>query len=216
MATLFERLDAEEAVARGELEALHAEMAVLREEMTAIEVRLTRLTITRETVESLLEGSPCEELISEGDVVEEAEAGLIPGQRPAAEPEPAELRPEPEPAAASQPGPRPKPKRRPKPGRPARTPSFGIHLDEAVDRMLVILTTVGREMKVRDIAVAIGETPSDPRIETTRSRLKTLAKQGKVVEGHPGWFQIAPAPRALEPARAEVVAHVNGGVVAMR
>lgn len=216
MATLFERLDAEEAVVRDELEGLHAEMAVLREKAAAIEVLLTRLTITRETVQYLLEDSPFEEVISEGDI--EEEAAPIPGQRPAAEPEPApaEVRPEPEPAAAPQPQPRPKARPKPKPPRPARTPSFGIHLDEAVERMLVILTTVGREMKVRDITVAIGETPSDRRIETTRSRLKTLAKQGKVVEGHPGWFRIAPAPRALEPANAGFVAQINGEVVAMR
>ncbi|MFJ9521812.1 hypothetical protein ACIRPK_26610 [Kitasatospora sp. NPDC101801] len=212
MATLFERLDVQEGVARGELEALHAEMAVLREKITVTEERLARLTITRETIQSLPEDSPYEEASTTVDAMEEA--GLIPGQRPAARPEPAELHPEPQPAPASQP--RQKPKAKAKPSRPARTPSVGIHLDEAVDRMLLFLTTAGREMKVRDIAVAIGETPSDRRIETTRSRLKTLAKHGKVVEGHPGWFRIAPGPLALEPATAGMVEHVNGGAVAMR
>ncbi|PYC82681.1 hypothetical protein C7C46_10015 [Streptomyces tateyamensis] len=202
------------------MEALHAEMAVLRERMAAAEERLTRLTITRETVQSLLEDAPYEDALPKGNVVEEG--GLIPGQRPAPEPEPAELRPEPQvdPASAPQPQPMPRPRPMQKPKakakHPKRTPSVGIHLDEAVDRMLVILTTVGREMKVRDIAVAIGENTEDRRIETTRSRLKALAKQGKVVEGHPGWFRIAPARPALEPAPVAASEYVHGGVVAMK
>ncbi|MFD8478865.1 hypothetical protein [Kitasatospora sp. NPDC059673] len=89
-----------------------------------------------------------------------------------------------------------------------RTAPGGIELGEAVEKMLVLLASAGREMKVRDIAVAIGESVSDRRIETTRSRLKSLAKQGKVLEGHPGWFRIAPAVGA--------VAGPAGGAAAMR
>jgi hypothetical protein len=47
MASLFRRLDEEETVVRGELEAL-------REKVTAAEERLERLTVTRETAASLL------------------------------------------------------------------------------------------------------------------------------------------------------------------
>jgi hypothetical protein len=51
-------------------------------------------------------------------------------------------------------------------------------------------------MRTRQIAAAIGEDASLPtRVETTRSRLKRLVKQGKVVEKKPGYFRIAPAAR---------------------
>jgi hypothetical protein len=63
--------------------------------------------------------------------------------------------------------------------------------------MLVLLAGAGRAMKVQDIAAAIGEDVTDTskgrRVETTRSRLKTLVKEGQVVEGPTAWFAIAPA-----------------------
>ncbi|BFV57660.1 hypothetical protein KCMC57_up27640 [Kitasatospora sp. CMC57] len=173
MATLFERLDEEEAVVRGELDAL-------REKMAAAEERLARLTITRETARSLLT-----------DVSADDETPPLPRQSASWQPPTA--------------GPAPA---QPRPPRAARVPSVGVGLDEAIEKILVLLTSAGREMKVRDIAVAIGEKASDRRIETTRSRLKSLAKQGLVTEGHPGWFRIAPT--------VGTTGHVNGEAAGMR
>jgi hypothetical protein len=52
-------------------------------------------------------------------------------------------------------------------------------------------------MRVQDIAATIGEDVSDTskrrRVETTRSRLKRLVKEGRVVECPTAWFAIAPA-----------------------
>lgn len=164
MATLFERLDEEEAIVRGELDAL-------REKMAAGEERLARLTITRETARALLADA-------------HGRAPSPSGQQAAGQQPVVALVP---PLAPSVPQPQPPVQ----PPQAVRTPSVGIALEEAVEKMLVLLASAGREMKVRDIAVGIGENVSDRRIETTRSRLKSLAKQGKVVEGHPGWFRIA-------------------------
>ena len=59
-----------------------------------------------------------------------------------------------------------------------------------------VLATSGRVMRVREIAAAIGEDVKQAtRVETTRSRLKRLAKEGKVIEPEPGLFRIAPAAR---------------------
>ncbi|WP_059006999.1 hypothetical protein [Streptomyces specialis] len=67
-----------------------------------------------------------------------------------------------------------------------------VGLEEGRERMLVLLAGAGRAMKVRDIAAAIGEDVSvTSRVETTRSRLKRLTTEGRVVEGPVGWFAIA-------------------------
>ncbi|MEE1798055.1 hypothetical protein PUR57_05065 [Streptomyces sp. JV176] len=71
-----------------------------------------------------------------------------------------------------------------------------LELAVARERMLVLLAGAGRAMKAQDIAAAIGEDITDTsngrRTETTRSRLKTLVREGRVVEDATGWFSIAP------------------------
>ncbi|GAA0269540.1 hypothetical protein GCM10010302_03990 [Streptomyces polychromogenes] len=70
----------------------------------------------------------------------------------------------------------------------------------ARERLLVLLAGAGRAMKAQDIAAAIGEDVSDTsqgrRVETTRSRLKRLVKEGRVVEEPTAWFALAPAEGA--------------------
>ncbi|QES51999.1 hypothetical protein DEJ50_33410 [Streptomyces venezuelae] len=65
------------------------------------------------------------------------------------------------------------------------------------ERALVLLAGAGRAMYVKDIAAAIGEDVSDTsegrRVETTRSRLKALVREGRLVEDPTAWFAIAPA-----------------------
>lgn len=69
-----------------------------------------------------------------------------------------------------------------------------MDLETARERMLVLLAGAGRAMKVQDIAAAIGEDTSNARrVETTRSRLKKLVKEGQVAEGLTAWFAIARA-----------------------
>lgn len=58
----------------------------------------------------------------------------------------------------------------------------------------MLLAGAGRAVKVQDITAAIGEDVSQGRrVETTRSRLKALVREGRVVEGPTAWFAIAPA-----------------------
>ncbi|MFI6286105.1 hypothetical protein ACIBCM_15320 [Streptomyces sp. NPDC051018] len=168
MTSLFERLDQEEAVVRGEL-------AALREKTAVAEERLAHLTITRETLLSLA----VEEYASQGDGVTQ-EPPETPADEPVAN----------GPADYSQPA-------------DAEVPSSGaasvgpLEWEEARERMLVLLAGAGRAMHVKDITAAIGEDISDTskgrRVETTRSRLKALVKEGRVVEGPTAWFAIAPA-----------------------
>ncbi|MDX3326931.1 MULTISPECIES: hypothetical protein [Streptomyces] len=167
MTSLFERLDQEEAVVRGEL-------AALREKIAVAEERLAHLTITRETLLSLV----VEEYADQNDDVTQ-DAPEAPADEPVAD----------DSAPDSQPD-------------EAEVPSSGaasagpLEWEEARERMLVLLAGAGRAMKVQDIAAAIGEDVSDTskgrRVETTRSRLKRLVKEGRVVEGPTAWFAIAP------------------------
>ncbi|MFF2523824.1 hypothetical protein [Streptomyces liangshanensis] len=167
MTSLFERLDQEEAVVRGEL-------AALREKTAVAEERLAHLTITRETPLSLV----VEEYADQGDDVTQ-EPPETPTDEPVAN------GPAPDSQLAD-----------------AEVPSSGsasagpLEWEEARERMLVLLAGAGRSMKVQDIAAAIGEDVSDTskgrRVETTRSRLKRLVKEGRVVEGPTAWFAIAP------------------------
>ncbi|MEU3372324.1 hypothetical protein ABZ734_17880 [Streptomyces sp. NPDC006660] len=166
MTPLFERLDQEEAVVRGEL-------AALREKTTAAEERLAHLTITRETLLSLGDG----EYLKQGDATQQ------PPEGPADKRMPNEPAPDFQPAGTEAPANGP-------------TSAGPLEWEVARERMLVLLAGAGRAMKAQDITAAIGEDISDTskgrRVETTRSRLKRLVKEGLVVEGPTAWFAIAP------------------------
>lgn len=165
MTPLFERLDQEEAV-RGELAALRKKVAVAEE-------RLAHLTITRETLLSL-GGEVC---VNQDDATQPATA------RPAAEPMSNDRASDPQPAGVEVPA-----------GGPASADP--LEWEAARERTLVLLAGAGRAMKVQDIASAIGEDVSamskGRRVETTRSRLKRLVKEGRVTEGPTAWFTISP------------------------
>lgn len=158
---LFERLDKEESVVRGELAALREKAAVLEE-------RLVHLTITRETLQSLTgerRGSvPGEPAPSPSGPA--LDSGVLSGVGPAAR----EL--------SASPGP--------------------LDLEVARERILVLLAGANQALKVQDIGEAIGEHPE--RVETTRSRLKKLVKEGLAAEVSPAWFAITPAARQMHDA----------------
>lgn len=150
MTSLFERLGEEELNVRQELDELRAEI-------TTVEEHFIRLTITRDTLLSLVD-----------DTQQGANAAAPdgPGRSDGEEPQC---------AAAEAAGPPP--------------PSGPLDLDEGRKRMLALLERAGEPLQVKDITAAIGEGSS--RVETTRSRLKKLAKESRVVEGPTGWFAIA-------------------------
>ncbi|MFJ2176944.1 hypothetical protein ACIOHE_29125 [Streptomyces sp. NPDC087851] len=159
-------MDQEEAVFCGEL-------AALREKVTVAEGRLAHLTITRETLLTLVG----EEYTARDDVTQPASGGTTGGQVP------------------NEPGPD---SRSDDAEVPLNVPASAglLAWEVARERMLVVSAGAGRAMKVQDIAAAIGEDvsgmPKEWRVETTRSRLKRLVKEGRVVEGPTAWFAIAP------------------------
>ncbi|KAK1184511.1 hypothetical protein B7755_044350 [Streptomyces sp. NBS 14/10] len=164
MTPLFKRLDEEEAVARGEL-------AALREKVAATEQWLARLAITRETALSLMSESSHrdEPQTQEPWAAESPAASQSASDGKGAAGEGAQTA-----EAPQTPGP--------------------VDLETARERMLVLLAGAGRAMKVQDIAAAIGEGTSNARrVETTRSRLKKLVKEGRAVEGPTAWFSISHA-----------------------
>ncbi|MGW6785222.1 hypothetical protein [Streptomyces sp. NPDC054987] len=177
MTSLFERLDAEEAMVREELSAL-------REQVSVAEERLVHLTITRETLISLV-GDQDDKSGPEAD---ERAAGGAPSSGGGNTEFTA--------GGAEEP-----------PEGPA--PAGPLEWEVARERILVLLAGAGRAMKVQDIAAAIGEDTSSTlngrRVETTRSRLKRLAKEGRLVEGPIAWFAIAPAASANREEGAAVV-----------
>ncbi|WP_414168819.1 hypothetical protein ACMATS_22355 [Streptoverticillium reticulum] len=167
MTSLFNRLDEEEAIVRGELTAL-------REKVAQTEERLARLTITRETAALLL------------GVKEAAKGGTTAGpsasSRGGADPETGGPGNE-QPAGATA----------------SQEESSGPELEElplevARERILTVLAQKGDAVKLKDLCLSIGE----KRVETTRSRLKAMVKQGLAVESPVGWFSLAHKTRAVD------------------
>lgn len=77
-------------------------------------------------------------------------------------------------------------------GEPSAPPG-PLDLEVARERILVLLAGANQALKVQDIGEAIGE--HSDRVETTRSCLKKLAKEGLAAEVSPAWFAITPAAR---------------------
>ncbi|MFI9239544.1 hypothetical protein [Streptomyces sp. NPDC053079] len=168
MTSLFDRLDNEEAIVRGEL-------AVLREKVAQGEERLAHLAITRAT------------LVSLGATGTESSAGQ-PFSGASGGPAGAEVGPGADgPVDDETPG-------------PAEEPSEPVleelPLEVARERILALLAQTGRAVKLQDLVPAIGES----RLETTRSRLKTMVKKGLIVEGPVAWFALKPTAAANEAA----------------
>nr|BFD92940.1 hypothetical protein KitaXyl93_43000 [Kitasatospora sp. Xyl93] len=190
MASLFQRLDEEEAIVRGELDVLRAKLA-------AAEERLARLTITRETAVQLLGGpEPADGPASarvQAPVIQERAWG------PAAPSSLAPDEPTPQPVAPTS-GFTPQASV-PHPARPAE--SQRLDWAEGLERILALLATSGRVMRAREITAAIGEEVSPARIETTRGRCKSLVKEGRAVEVQPGQFRIATVPAEEEVVRGD-------------
>ncbi|POM27308.1 hypothetical protein BTM25_17210 [Actinomadura rubteroloni] len=69
-------------------------------------------------------------------------------------------------------------------------------------RVVVLLAEVGRPMRAKEIALAVGDSDEHKRVEGMRTRLKRLVANGWLNEQNPGQFSIA----------AGVNSHVVGGV----
>jgi hypothetical protein len=150
---------------------VRGELDTLREKLAEAEGRLDRLDVSREVLRSLAGTAPGREGSASGPDG--------PGQRSAGN------------AAGDGSG-----------GRQQSWPPGPVEWEQGRERMLVLLAGAGQAMKVRDIAAAIGEDVSQVRrVETTRSRLKRLLQEERVVEGPVGWFAIAPTSGAAGSGR---------------
>ena len=162
MGSLIDELQRREAAAREEAEELRGRIAQLTERLAGVEERLSRLVITRETVDEVL-----------------SEAG--PDASPAAMPE--EMVPSrfghlsPIGVLAVPPW---------RPGLEASA------LPEAYRDLLEVAEDAGRPLRAGQIAAAAGLSTDKAKVEGLRSKLKRLVERGWLAEeAGPGLFGLA-------------------------
>ncbi|MER5783417.1 hypothetical protein ABT104_17100 [Streptomyces mobaraensis] len=161
MTSLFDQLDKEESIVRGELNAL-------REKVAQAEERLAHLAITRATLASLGAAG------AEGSAGESSFCGSHAGHRK--EPGDGEATGQEEGGPGGE-------------GGPSWPVLEELPLAVARERILALLAQTGRGVRLQDLVPAIGE----KRVETTRSRLKAMVKEGLVIEAPVAWFALKPA-----------------------
>jgi hypothetical protein len=159
MGSLIDELQRREAAARAEAEGLRGQIAQLTERLTGVEERLSRLVITRETVDEVLNGSGAE-----------ASSAVMPDR-----------------AAPSRSGhllavgvlavP------------PWRAGLEASALPEAYRDLLEVLEDASRPLRAGQIAAAAGLRTDKAKVEGLRSKLKRLAERGWLAEdAGPGLF----------------------------
>ena len=160
MGSLIDELHRREAAAREEAEGLHGQIAQLTERLAGVEERLSRLVITRETVEEVLDGSG----------VEAAPAAVMPdGVAPSRY------------GHLSAAGVLAVP--------PWRADLDASALPEACRDLLGVAEDAGRPLRAGQIAAAAGLSTDKATVEGVRSKLKRLAGRGWLAEGAgPGLF----------------------------
>ncbi|GHF46188.1 hypothetical protein [Streptomyces morookaense] len=181
MTSLFGLLDEEETAARGELTGLREKMAALSEKVLQVEERLAHLAITRATLASLgatgAEGSASDPRPGPSDGSPTGDETGHDASGPGSDE-----------AAGSA-------------DEDSGSAPQELSLEVARERILALLAQRGRSVKLQHLVSAIGE----KRVETTRSRLKAMAKQGLVVEDPVAWFALKPPVAAETPEEARVV-----------
>ncbi|WP_406117636.1 hypothetical protein [Streptomyces anulatus] len=180
VSSYLQRVDREVATTRNQVSAWREEIERIHQRIKGGEERLHHLEITRQTLRSLPEDEATSDtLVHPTSAVEVSTARQ--DSRGSARP-PITIRP----GTLFEPG-------------------EPTDLEEGRRRILVVLATAGRALSAREIAAAIGEDVSTPsRVETTRARLKRLARSGQVVEGPIGSFAITTVNSA--PARLRAAA----------
>ncbi len=156
MGSLIDELQRREAAARAEAEELRGRIAELAGQLARAEERLSRLVITRETVEEVLDGAATE----------------IAPVSPAAE--------QPEGTALPRPG------RPPVIGVVTVPPwRAGLEvsvLPQGYRDLLEVAEDAGRPLRAAQIAAAAGLSTDRGKVETLRSKLKRLAERGWLAE----------------------------------
>ena len=156
MGSLIDELQRREAAARAEAEELRGRIAELAEQLAQAEERLSRLVITRETVEEVLD-SAATEIAPVSPAVEQPEGTALPG-----------------------------PGRSPVIGVVAVPPwRAGLEvsvLPQDYRDLLEVAEDAGRPLRAGQIAAAAGLSTDRGKVETLRSKLKRLAERGWLAE----------------------------------
>ncbi|GAA3237514.1 hypothetical protein GCM10020216_060800 [Nonomuraea helvata] len=180
--SLLEELARREAVARQRIAEIREQIAALESRLEDEHDRLSRLVITRETVEEIL--GEAAELV--GEPMETAEiagggidtAGAVPARPPVL-------------GVVTVP-----------PWRPGMKAAV---LPRAYRDAVEIMVDAGRAMRAGQIAVAMGLPDVAAKREGLRSKLKRLVERGWAREEGPGLFMVT------EPVTREMSARGNGG-----
>jgi cell division septum initiation protein DivIVA len=156
MGSLIDELQRREAAARAEAEDLRGRIAELAERLAQAEERLSRLVITRETVEEVL-GSAATEIALVSPAAEQPEATALPG-----------------------------PGRSPVIGVvtvPSWRAGLEVSvLPQDYRDLLEVAEDAGRPLRAAQIATAAGLSTDRGKVETLRSKLKRLAARGWLAE----------------------------------
>ena len=160
MGSLIDELQRREAAAREEAEGLRGQIAQLTERLAGVEEWLSRLVITRETVEGVLNGSGAEAASATvmPDGMAPSRAGRLSAVGVLAVP-------------------------------PGRAGLEASALPEACRDLLEVVEDAGRPLRAVQIAAAAGLSTDKAKVEGVRSKLKRLAGRGWLAEeAGPGLF----------------------------
>ncbi len=159
MGSLIDELQRREAAARAEAEGLRGQIAQMTERLAGVEERLSRLVITRETVDEVLNGSGTE---ASSAVMPDGAAPSRSGHLSAV-------------GVLAVP--------------PWRAGLEASALPEAYRDLLEVLGDAGRPLRAGQIAAAAGLRTDKAKVEGLRSKLKRLAGRGWLAEdAGPGLF----------------------------
>ena len=181
--SLLEELARREAVARQRIEEIREQIAALESRLEDEHDRLSRLVITRETVEEIL--GEAAELVGEPVDTAGFAGGIAGGGLGAVSVRPPVL------GVVTVP--------------PWRPGMMAAMLPRAYRDAVEIMADAGRAMRAGQIAVAMGLPDEAAKREGLRSKLKRLVERGWAREGGPGLFMVT------EPVAREVSGQDDGG-----
>jgi hypothetical protein len=174
MGSLVDELQRREAAVRAEAEELRGRIAELAERLAGAEERLSRLVITRETVDEVLSEAGADvPSTAEPDVTARPGAGHPPATGVPAVP-------------------------------PRRAGLDASALPEAYRDLVEVVADAGHPLRAAQIAAAAGLSTDKAKVETLRSKLKRLAERGWLTEeAGPGLFGLPARDATGEAAKRE-------------
>jgi hypothetical protein len=170
MGSLLEELARREAAARKRIEEIRERVERLRENLTAEEQALSRLVVTRETVQEISGEAAGERPPADVD------AGIAGGGLEGASAAEAVTSAGPPAGVVTVPA-----------WRPGTDASV---LPQAYRDVLEVLVDAGRPLRARQLVVLLGLPAEAAKVEGLRSKLKRLVTRGWLTEDSPGMFAV--------------------------